>query len=59
MTEPIYKELTFKIQESERSAEIINLLSQVMNQYKDDLAINETDAIAHWFFKNYGFTDKK
>jgi len=57
MSDPVYKEFTFKVQEGMRAAEIINLLSQVMYKYQDDADPQDTDAIAEWFHRTYRWKD--
>ena len=53
MTDPIWKEHTFKVMEQAPEAKCVSLLSQVMDEFKDMLSPGEVDAVAAWFGKNY------
>ena len=52
MTDPIWKEHTFKVMEQAPEAKCVSLLSQVMDEF-NILSPSQKDAIAKWFGKNY------
>ena len=49
---PEYKEFRFTVMEAQPVVEMIHLLSQVMESYKD-VSKGGIDSVAHWFYKSY------